>query len=74
MWWTPSRKKREMASKNQVLMMVLGVLAVLGFVLKRYVLADEIGEKSMFWIASASILTLVVAGFFLNRRKQKSQS
>ena len=63
-----------MAVKNQVLIMVLGVLAVLGVLLKKYVLADEFGENRMFWIAYASILVFIVAGFFLNRRKLKNQS
>ena len=63
-----------MANRNRTLIIVLGVLAVLGFVLRKYFLADDFVEDRIFWIANASVLTLVVAGFFLNRRKLKNQS
>ena len=54
--------------------MVLAVLAVLGFVLSKYVVADKFGENRMFEIAYASVLTFVATGFLLSRRKLKKQS
>ena len=56
------------------MIMVLGALVVLGFVLRKFVVTDDFGENRMFWIASASALTFVVAGFFLHRRKLKNQN
>ncbi len=63
-----------MAIKNKVLITVLVVLAVLGFVLSKYVVADGFGEHRVFEIAYASIVTFVATGFLLNRRKLKNQS
>ncbi len=63
-----------MAIKNRVLIVVLALLAVLGFVLSKYVVADAFGENRIFEIAWASILTFVAAGFLLKGRKMKHRS
>ncbi len=63
-----------MAIKNQVLVAILAVLAVLGIVLSKHVVADGFGEHRVFEIAYASIVTFVATGFLLNRRKLKNQS
>ena len=56
------------------MIVVLALLAVLGFVLSKYVVADAFGENRIFEIAWASILTFVAAGFLLKRRKLKHRS
>ncbi len=63
-----------MAINNQVLVAILAVLAVLGIVLSKYVVADGFGEHRVFALAYASIVTFVATGFLLNRRKLKNQS
>ncbi len=71
-----SSKGIEMANRNRVLIIILGVVVVLGFVLRKYVVADNFGEHRIFEIACASVLTLVAARFFLSRRRRelKNQS
>ena len=63
-----------MTNRTRTLIVVLGALVVLGFVLRKYVVTEGFGDDRIFWIGYASVLTLVVARIFLNRRELKNQS